>query len=53
MDKFDLVVVGGGIHGAAVTRDAAGRRLKVMLAEKCDYAFAMPLRGEGYGTLHR
>ena len=40
MDKFDLVVVGGGIHGAAVARDAAGRGLKVMLAEKCDYACA-------------
>ena len=40
MDKFDLVVVGGGIHGAAVARDAAGRGLKVMLAEKGDYACA-------------
>lgn len=38
MDKFDLVVVGGGIHGVAVARDAVGRGLKVMLAEKGDYA---------------
>jgi glycerol-3-phosphate dehydrogenase len=36
----DLLVIGGGIHGAAVTRDAAGRGLKVMLAEKSDYASA-------------
>ena len=37
---LDLLVVGGGIHGAAVARDAAGRGLKVMLAEKGDYACA-------------
>ena len=34
------MVIGGGIHGAAVARDAAGRGLKVMLAEKGDYACA-------------
>jgi glycerol-3-phosphate dehydrogenase len=38
--SFDLLVIGGGIHGAAVARDAAGRGLKVMLAEKDDYASA-------------
>jgi glycerol-3-phosphate dehydrogenase len=38
--SFDLLVIGGGIHGAAVTRDAAGRGLNVMLAEKGDYAQA-------------
>ena len=38
--SFDLLVIGGGIHGAAVARDAAGRGLKVMLAEKGDYAGA-------------
>jgi len=38
--SFDLLVIGGGIHGAAVARDAAGRGLKVMLAEKGDYACA-------------
>lgn len=37
---FDILVVGGGIHGAAVARDAAGRGLKVLLAEKGDYACA-------------
>ncbi len=37
---FDLLVIGGGIHGAAVARDAAGRGLKVMLAERGDYACA-------------
>ena len=39
-EMFDLLIVGGGIHGAAVARDAAGRGLKVLLAEKGDYASA-------------
>jgi glycerol-3-phosphate dehydrogenase len=39
-ETFDLLVIGGGIHGAAVARDAAGRGLKVMLAERGDYACA-------------
>ncbi|MGC2410254.1 MAG: glycerol-3-phosphate dehydrogenase [Methyloceanibacter sp.] len=38
--SVDVLVIGGGIHGAAVARDAAGRGLKVMLAEKGDYACA-------------
>jgi glycerol-3-phosphate dehydrogenase len=37
---FDVLVIGGGIHGAAVARDASGRGLKVMLAEAGDYACA-------------
>jgi glycerol-3-phosphate dehydrogenase len=39
-ETFDLLAIGGGIHGAAVARDAAGRGLKVILAEKGDYACA-------------
>jgi glycerol-3-phosphate dehydrogenase len=38
--SVDVLVIGGGIHGAAVARDAVGRGLKVMLAEKGDYACA-------------
>lgn len=38
MDSFDLLVIGGGINGAAVARDAAGRGLKVLLVEKDDLA---------------
>ncbi|TDP48805.1 glycerol-3-phosphate dehydrogenase [Zavarzinia compransoris] len=38
--QFDLVVIGGGINGAAVARDAAGRGLRVLLAEANDYASA-------------
>ena len=35
---FDILVVGGGINGAGVARDAAGRGLKVALCEKNDLA---------------
>ncbi len=38
MDSFDLLVIGGGINGAAIARDGAGRGLKVLLAEKDDLA---------------
>ncbi len=38
--EIDLFVVGGGINGAAVARDAVGRGLTVMLAEARDYAGA-------------
>ena len=33
---LDLLVIGGGINGAAIARDAAGRGLKVLLCEKGD-----------------
>jgi glycerol-3-phosphate dehydrogenase len=36
MTDYDLVVVGGGICGAGIARDAAGRGLKVLLVEKSD-----------------
>jgi len=32
----DLLIVGGGINGVGIARDAAGRGLKVVLAEKDD-----------------
>ena len=35
---FDLAVVGGGINGVGIARDAAGRGLSVLLAEKGDLA---------------
>ena len=37
---FDLFIIGGGINGAGIARDAAGRGLKVMLCEKDDFASA-------------
>jgi len=36
----DLLVVGGGINGVGIARDAAGRGLKVLLCEKDDLAQA-------------
>jgi glycerol-3-phosphate dehydrogenase len=36
MDSYDLLVIGGGINGAGIARDAAGRGLKVLLVEKDD-----------------
>jgi glycerol-3-phosphate dehydrogenase len=38
MDRFDLLVIGGGINGAAIARDAAIREAKVLLVEKDDLA---------------
>jgi glycerol-3-phosphate dehydrogenase len=36
--RFDLLVVGGGINGTGIARDAAGRGLRVLLAEQDDLA---------------
>ena len=39
-ETFDLLVIGGGITGACIARDAALRGLKVALVEKGDFASA-------------
>lgn len=36
-ETFDLLVIGGGINGAGVARDAALRGLRVALIEKADF----------------
>jgi glycerol-3-phosphate dehydrogenase len=36
--SYDLLVVGGGINGTGIARDAAGRGLSVLLCEKDDLA---------------
>jgi glycerol-3-phosphate dehydrogenase len=38
MAEFDLAIIGGGINGAGIARDAAGRGLKVLLIEQNDLA---------------
>jgi glycerol-3-phosphate dehydrogenase len=43
-EKFDLIVVGGGIIGTGVARDASLRGIKTLLIEKEDF---------GYGTTSR
>src|ERR1700683_4993059 len=40
MSDFDLAIVGGGINGAGIARDAAGRGLRVLLVEQNDLASA-------------
>jgi glycerol-3-phosphate dehydrogenase len=37
-DEFDIAIIGGGITGAGVARDAASRGLKVALIEGGDFA---------------
>jgi glycerol-3-phosphate dehydrogenase len=36
-EHFDLLVIGGGIHGLAAAYDAAGRGLRVALVERDDF----------------
>jgi D-erythritol 1-phosphate dehydrogenase len=38
LGQFDLIVVGGGVNGAGIARDAAGRGLSVLMCEKDDLA---------------
>ena len=33
-EMYDIFIIGGGINGAGIARDASGRGLKVFLAEK-------------------
>src|SRR5512141_1375317 len=37
-EQFDLLVIGGGITGAGIARDAALRGLKTALVDKGDFA---------------
>src|SRR5512143_3895403 len=36
MADFDLAIIGGGINGTGIARDAAGRRMRVLLVEMND-----------------
>ncbi len=44
---FDLLVIGGGINGAGIARDAAGRGLRVALCEQADLAQGTSSRSSG------
>ncbi len=37
-ESYDLLIVGGGVNGAGIARDAAGRGLSVLLVEQDDLA---------------
>ena len=43
-EKFDVLIIGGGITGAGIALDAASRGLKVALVEKNDFAFGTSSR---------
>src|SRR6186713_2684194 len=38
MADYDLAIIGGGINGAGIARDAGGRGLRVLLVEQNDLA---------------
>jgi len=40
LEMFDVAVIGGGVNGCGVARDAAGRGLRVVLLERGDLAGA-------------
>jgi len=40
VETYDLAIIGGGINGCGIARDAAGRGLKVFLCEQGDLAGA-------------
>ena len=39
-ERYDLLIIGGGVNGAGIARDAAGRGLRVLLVEQDDLASA-------------
>ena len=43
-DEVDVLVIGGGISGAGIARDAAARGLRVLLCEQNDLAFGTSSR---------
>ncbi len=47
-EPIDLLVIGGGVNGAGVARDAAGRGLSVTLCEKGDLAEGTSSRSGKY-----
>jgi glycerol-3-phosphate dehydrogenase len=42
--RYDVAVVGGGINGAGIARDAAERGLRVLLVERDDWGFGTTWR---------
>ena len=43
-DSFDILVIGGGITGAGIAREAARLGLRVALVEQCDFAWGTSSR---------
>ena len=40
MADYDLAIIGGGLNGVSIARDAAGRGLRVILLEQGDLGSA-------------
>ena len=49
-EQFDVLIVGGGIYGAALCQEASGRGLKVALLEQSD--FGSRTSGNSLKTIH-
>lgn len=47
---YDLIVIGGGVNGAGIARDAALRGIKTLLVEKKDFAYGAT--GACSGMIH-
>ena len=43
-EKFELIIIGGGLTGAGITREAALRGIKTALIDKNDFAFGTSSR---------
>lgn len=52
--KFDIVVIGGGISGVAIARECAQRRLRTLVLEKDDFGAGTTSRSTriAHGGLH-
>jgi len=46
-EKLDLVVIGGGIIGTGIARDASLRGIKTLLIEKEDFGYGTTSRSSG------
>ena len=47
MADYDLAIIGGGLNGVSVARDAAGRGLRVILLEQGDLGAAASSASRG------
>lgn len=44
-EKWDVIIIGGGITGAGIFRDLAAMGYQVLLLEQNDFAFGTPVPG--------
>jgi len=50
VERFDAIILGGGVNGTGVARDCAMRGLRVLLLEKAD--FGVGASGNSSGMIH-